>query len=209
MLLAVSLVVGVDSKSALEVDRPSRSSAPTSSVPAPVEGAGPTPTGDAAVDATLAELARFVEAERGLAFQKPVTVEVLDDDQFEARLRATSQKDAEELRKQAQALQALGFVDDVNEVEAGMDALLAAGVLGFYDPETDELVVRGGDLSPMTRRTVAHELTHALDDQWFDLAKPEYDQSDDEVGFGVSRAGRGQRTPDRQALRRTTRRCGS
>ena len=67
-----------------------------------------------------------------------------------------------------------------------MDALLEAGVLGFYDPETDELVVRGGDLSPMTRQTIAHELTHALDDQWFDLAKAEYEQSDDEVGFGVA-----------------------
>jgi hypothetical protein len=185
-LLAASVIVGVDSKSALEPDRPNRPSGPTSSVPAPVEGAGPAPTGDPTVDATLAEIARFVEAERGPAFQKPVAVEVLDDEQFEDRLMTTTEKDADELRKQAQALQALGFVDDVSEVENGMESLLAGGVLGFYDPETDELVVRGGSLTPMTRQTIAHELTHALDDQWFDLAQPEYEQSNDEVGFGIS-----------------------
>jgi hypothetical protein len=59
-------------------------------------------------------------------------------------------------------------------------------VLGFYDPDTDELVVRGDDLGASTRQTIAHELTHALDDQWFDLGKPEYDENDDEAGFGIA-----------------------
>jgi hypothetical protein len=100
---------------------------------------------------------------------------------FEAPLQ-----DLEDLRLDAQALQALGFVDSIDEVEVGMRELLAAGVLGFYDPETEELVVRGADLGPMTRQTIAHELVHALDDQWFDLGKPEYEENDDEVGFGVT-----------------------
>jgi hypothetical protein len=67
-----------------------------------------------------------------------------------------------------------------------MRELYSTGVLGFYDPETDELVVRGSDLGPSTRQTIAHELTHALDDQWFDLANPDYEQNDDEVGFGIA-----------------------
>jgi hypothetical protein len=57
-------------------------------------------------------------------------------------------------------------------------------VVGFYDPETAELVVRGASISPYVRTTIAHELTHALDDQHFDLDRPEYDDADDEVGFG-------------------------
>ena len=60
------------------------------------------------------------------------------------------------------------------------------GVVGFYDPETDELVVRGAALTPYVRTTIAHELVHALDDQHLDLDRPEYDEADDEIGFGFS-----------------------
>ncbi len=40
---------------------------------------------------------------------------------------------------------------------------------GFYDTETKELVVRGPHLTPFVRQVLVHELTHALDDQHFDL----------------------------------------
>jgi hypothetical protein len=59
-------------------------------------------------------------------------------------------------------------------------------VVGFYDPETAELVVRGAALTPYVRTTIAHELVHALDDQHFDLDRPDYDDADDEVSFGFS-----------------------
>lgn len=186
-LVAASLIIGVDPKNE-QVSAGERNSRTTTTEPGPepVEGAGPAPTGDPETDAMLDDIARFVETTRGLAFQQPVTVEVLGDQEFEARLFATLESDLDDLRIEAQVLQALAFVDDVAAVEQGMRALLAAGVLGFYDPETDELVVRGNDFGPLTRQTIAHELVHALDDQWFDLAKPEYDESDDEVGFGVT-----------------------
>jgi hypothetical protein len=67
-----------------------------------------------------------------------------------------------------------------------MRSLLGGGVVGFYDPESDELVVRGAALTPYVRTTIAHELTHALDDQHHDLDRPEYDDADDEVAFGFS-----------------------
>lgn len=187
-LVATSLIFGLDVNSELvgERDGP-RSSAPTTAPgPEPVAGAGPTATGHAETDAVLTEIARFVETERGLAFQLPVTVEVFDDAAFQDRLFATVAKDADDLQTDAQGLQALGFVSSVGEVERGMRALLGAGVLGFYDPETDELVVRGDGFGPMTRQTIAHELTHALDDQWFDLGNPVYDENNDEMGFGIS-----------------------
>ena len=59
-------------------------------------------------------------------------------------------------------------------------------MLGFYDPEADELVVRGAALTPFVRETLVHELVHALDDQHFDLDRPEYDDRKDEIGFGFS-----------------------
>jgi hypothetical protein len=38
----------------------------------------------------------------------------------------------------------------------------------------------------MTRQTIAHELTHALDDQWFDIGNDTYDEHDDEREFGIT-----------------------
>ncbi len=49
-------------------------------------------------------------------------------------------------------------------------ALDDSGTVGFYDSETEELFVRGKDLTDTdVRVTVVHELTHALQDQHFDL----------------------------------------
>jgi hypothetical protein len=67
-----------------------------------------------------------------------------------------------------------------------LKGLLDVGVLGFYDPETDELVVRGTELTLYTQQTVVHELAHALDDQWYDLDRPEVEDADDESSFGFS-----------------------
>jgi hypothetical protein len=67
-----------------------------------------------------------------------------------------------------------------------MRTLLGGGVVGFYDPTTEELVVRGTSLSPYVRITMAHELTHALDDQHFDLDRPEHEEARDETGYGFS-----------------------
>ncbi|MGH9117284.1 MAG: hypothetical protein ACRD0A_05250, partial [Acidimicrobiales bacterium] len=51
-------------------------------------------------------------------------------------------------------------------------------------PTTDELVVRGTSTTPYVRTTIAHELVHALDDQHFELDRPEIDESDGEESFG-------------------------
>lgn len=158
----------------------------TTTGPPPVVDGDVVPTGRPELDAALAGLAAFVERERGLEFREPVLVELLDDDAFEARLLEDFEEDAEELADDAEELIALGFVDRGTDLAAELRTLLGVGVLGFYDPETDELVVRGAELTPYTRQTVVHELTHALDDQWFDLDRPEYDDRTDEVSFGFT-----------------------
>jgi hypothetical protein len=49
-------------------------------------------------------------------------------------------------------------------------------VLAYYDPQTKKITVKGKSTDdPATRVTVAHELTHALQDQHFDLQKLEKD----------------------------------
>jgi len=76
-------------------------------------------------------------------------------------------------------LRTLGLIEgdlDLAAIEESTDER----VLGFYDAERDRLLVRGARLTPAVRRVLVHELTHALDDQRFDLDRPEVDQRDDE-----------------------------
>jgi hypothetical protein len=151
----------------------------SSSEPAP-------PASEAEVRSAVDEISAVVEKERGLAFTEPVDVELAGEGEFQRRLLEDFDEGVEELRETEVVLKAFGLVEpDVDLVEA-MRTLLGAGVVGFYDPETDELVVRGTALTPYVRTTIAHELTHALDDQRFDLDRPEYDDADDEIDFGFS-----------------------
>ena len=154
--------------------------------PDPVPTTVPEPVTPSEVEAVVAEISEFVAREQGVPFLDPVDVELLGEGAFQDRLLADFDEDVEDLRRQEHAFKALGLVDaDVDLVEA-MRSLLGAGVVGFYDPETGELVVRGASVSPYVRTTIAHELAHALDDQHHDLDRPEYDDAADEVGFGFS-----------------------
>ncbi len=58
-------------------------------------------------------------------------------------------------------------------------------MLGFYDPESGELVVRGTEPSLFLQSVIVHELTHALDDQHFELDRPEVEEND-EHSFGFT-----------------------
>jgi hypothetical protein len=152
----------------------------------PVATTAPEPASADELEVVIAEIETFVAAERGLPFQREVVVALADDDEFEARLLEDFEEDAGDLRAFGTTLVGLGLLEpDVDPVEAFRD-LLGAGVVGFYDPETDELVVRGTALSPYVRSIVAHELLHALDDQHFELHRPDLEDRDDEAGFGFS-----------------------
>ena len=87
--------------------------------------------------------------------------------------KLTKQDKADIERAQGQ-LRAIGLIGpDVDIVDA-MSSLQTSGVLAFYDPETKKITVKGKSIDdPATRVTVAHELTHALQDQHFDLQKLE------------------------------------
>jgi hypothetical protein len=144
------------------------------------------PASEAEVEAAVAEIGAFVERERGLEFNEEVQVELEAEGEFQARLLEDFDEDVDDLREVEVLLEGLGLVDPDVDLVDSMRTLLGAGVVGFYDPETKELVVRGAALTPYVRTTIAHELTHALDDQHFDLDRQEYEEADDEIGFGFS-----------------------
>lgn len=145
-----------------------------------IGGSSTAPADPDAVRAEVAALSKFVEAQRGLQFREPVTVDVLAPEEFRTRVLQEFDKELESLRAQGDLLIALGMVPaDLDVVEA-QRKLLGDGVLGFYDPATKALVVRAAGITPFFRQIVVHELTHALDDQHFNLDRPELSEHGDD-----------------------------
>jgi hypothetical protein len=128
-------------------------------------GTTTTTTDPDAWDPAVADLAAFVEEARGLAFDEPVPVELLEEDDYEAAFDdpAGDVDDGTNERPDS-LLRALGLI----EGEVGEDAATASvpdGTLGYYDPVRERIVVRGEELTTDNRVTIVHELTHALQHQ--------------------------------------------
>lgn len=133
-----------------------------------------TPSAGAAVpglDAFIAVAEQFVSSHRGLDYSAPVQVTLLDDAAFQDRIAADVRSSASDYQKEGKVLAALGLVPAGTDLAQLEETFVRAGVLGYYDPRSKQLVVRGGQLTVSVRHVVVHELTHALQDQHFDLTK--------------------------------------
>ena len=138
-------------------------------------------------DPRVAELVDFVEAERGLTFDHPVHVDFLTSSEYSDSVRVDSgelsEEDTESLERDVAFLRAVGLAEgDVDPVET-MNDLADAGTLAYYDLVTRHVVVRGTELTVDVKATLVHELTHALQDQHFDLngTQAEIDPDDEEA----------------------------
>ena len=161
------------------------SPAPTSSTTtAATDRRGTTATtagGETSITEVVPELQDFVERARGLEFMAPVDVTLLDDDEFEARFDDVEEEDLDEVRETDAVLTAMGLLDRDDDLVDIVRRFTASAVLGFYDTETKELVVRGSSPTPFVRSVLVHELTHALEDQHFGLDR---DDLEDEASAG-------------------------
>ena len=147
-----------------------RATAPTTSPPTTAAPASPALS---RLDAVVAELRAFVERERGLAFKRPVKVALLDDAAFNARVVSKDPEVREDVADSQGVLQAMGLLPPGIDLWTAVVGFVEESALGFYDATTDELVVRGAEPTPYVRTTLVHELTHALEDQHFDLHRPD------------------------------------
>lgn len=126
-------------------------------------------------DARILDLVDFVEAERELAFEHPVHVDFLTEAEFRPEVTSDGSDLSGEEREDVDAgtglLRALGLVDGELDLFGAVNQLSGEGTLAFYDPATERIRVRGTELTPRLRGTIVHELTHALQDQHFDLQR--------------------------------------
>ena len=122
----------------------------------------------------ILSIVHFVEQERGLTFQHPVKVEFLDKAQFEKEVNVPPPRSATERKAITQTLEelrALGLVHGNPNLAQSENQLTEDGVVGLYVYTKKTVFVRGTSLTPYVRVTLAHELTHALQDQYFDLSR--------------------------------------
>ena len=83
---------------------------------------------------------------------------------------AFEENDAKEVEDTERLLVALRLAPPGTDLDATMERLYREQILGLYIPKEHTLYVRkGGDNSPLQRVTTVHEITHALQDQSFDL----------------------------------------
>ena len=112
---------------------------------------------------------------RGLKWKAPLDVRIVSRAELRRRLKETEAREERPERDQSDEaiLKLLKLIPEDLDLDAAVDKLLAAQVIGFYDPQTKQLFVAGdaeGKLTAQTQITVAHELDHALTDQHFDFA---------------------------------------
>lgn len=179
-----------------------------STTEAPGGGSGSTspPTTGSVGPATTKEvddIEAFVAKTRGLKFKTKPKVQFASPAEFSRALLAEFDKDAKEMEKQSVGFRALGLIPANTNYAETMRAVLDVGVVGFYDPETKVLMVKGSALTPYTRTVVAHELTHALDDQYFNLNRPNLDKATDESGYGFTALVEGSASVVEKAYRKT------
>jgi hypothetical protein len=128
-------------------------------------------------DPRIADIAAFVEGQRRIDFEHPVFVDFLPDEEFRADVTTAEDEltddDRESLEEAAALLRALGLAEGDVDLFESQNTLSGEGVAAYYDPERERIIVRGTELTPDIRVTLAHELTHALQDQFVDLDKVE------------------------------------
>ena len=129
--------------------------------------------GSETVRAQIDELMVQAQQIRGLEFREPVDVVLLNDEDYQNRLREVFDEDLaqEDVDAINAYLRMLGVIEPDEDFRVLLETLYTAGTGGFYRPESGELVVRvvGEALGPYSQSTVLHELVHALQDQNFTL----------------------------------------
>ncbi len=151
---------------------PADVAAPSAATAGPVRS----PAIKQSVDQLMATTSRL----RGRGFLRPVDWEVVPHEQMKAQF-TESQFDEDEIELAEKLLKKLGLIPPELDLRATLVALLGDQVVGYYDPEAKQLFALDMDSLPDAHvlgpaagslelnHTLVHELTHALQDQHFNL----------------------------------------
>ena len=148
---------------------PTGTSAPTSS-PGP---ATPAPSIDPAVGAQIDAVVAQVPPIRELQPTKDVPYQMISRDDFKNYLISSADEDTTPEWRAAEErfLKRLGLLAQDADLNQMLLDLYSAEVAAYYDPAdgTFYIIQRDAPFGPVDKVTTAHEYTHALQDQHFDL----------------------------------------
>jgi hypothetical protein len=133
----------------------------------------PEPSAQASEPVSIELIEERVSELRGLETLEPVPLTYLTTEELRQQMTEEFEKDysPQEARDDALLYAAFDLMDlDVDLFQLLID-LQTEQVLGFYDPDTQEMYVvkSGQEPGTLERWTFSHEYTHALQDQHFDL----------------------------------------
>ena len=139
-------------------------------------------------EAVVATLSK-VETIRGLEFKKPVPVEVVDDAAVREHALERLRKfyGEEQFRAQQTAYILLGLLPEGTDILDEYLQVLAEQAGGYYSPSDKSFFLLDDMPAGMAPILAAHELTHALEDQHFNLdARLEEAFPNEDWGFARS-----------------------
>jgi len=124
----------------------------------------------AQAEALVHEIGASVEQLRGLRFKTPVAMQVISGATARENFKAKIEPGALEQTRQVQAAYIqLGLVPANADLNKGYLELAEKGVAGYYEHGSKTFFLVDHTPPDEVRGVIAHELTHALEDQTYDL----------------------------------------
>jgi hypothetical protein len=119
------------------------------------------------------KILRFASKDSGLPIKEEVKRQLVSRDQVVAYLEKSmaEDKDAQRLRRSELVLKKFGLLPRDFDLQSFLLVLLREQVAGYYDSKTKTVNLLDWLDAEQQRPVLAHELTHALQDQSFDLEK--------------------------------------
>jgi len=163
---------------------PTRTPRPTQ--PPTAEPAATAASGQDELLAAAEAIGAEMETIRGLDATQPITNGLMSRSEMADYMQEELDREytPEELDNDTRAMAAFDFLPEDYDLRAELLALYSAQVLGLYDDERNTLyVVSDAGLDLLARITLAHEITHGLQDERFNLNTflDEDRMSDDEI----------------------------
>jgi hypothetical protein len=164
-------------------ERPTGSTGPGSSaaaaerlceVPKPKPNQGSDVPAEGPTPPIIAQVMRQVAQIRGFDYDHPVVAEPVSQAEIGRDVvdYADQAYPKEQYARRSIAWDTIGVIPDGTDLRAAYENYGSSQVIGYYDTITGTLKFTGSaSPSPLERITLAHELTHAIDDQRFGLER--------------------------------------
>ncbi|HUO59509.1 MAG TPA: hypothetical protein VMU24_02500 [Candidatus Acidoferrales bacterium] len=119
------------------------------------------------------EILRFVSKDTGLEIKHPVKRRLVSQEEVLAFLKKRMEEDGDpkRLERASVTLKKLGLLPRDFDLQSFLLSLLEEQVAGYYDPKTKTVNLLNWVDADVQKPVLAHELTHALQDQNFGLEK--------------------------------------